>query len=302
MSTSFNTIYNDMKSSLKLAWGSVLSYFLANLGMILVIGLLFVVIAIPVAIAMFIAAGANWAALEIWMQSFATANPFVIGGIALAFLVPIVSLFLVVVGSIYGMSKELVATGETKAELAFSYFRHKFFSFAGAGALLTVIIILPMVALWGAVSLLNGYTVPLSYSTILSVITFVWVFFTVGLCANVFPAITYGAGVIDAFKESFDLAMQRFDRVYGLLSAIIVLALITFGPMILWGLSLAPVVPPMTPALTPLAGAVIAWTVVSFFLWVLLLLPMIIITWVRTYADMTGKEIASPYAPEIPIV
>jgi hypothetical protein len=291
-----------MKSSLKLAWGSALSYFLANLGMLILIAVLFVVIAIPVVIVMYAAVGANWVAFQLWMESFATANPWVIGGIGLAFLVPIVALFLVVVGSIYGMSKELVTTGETKAEHAFSYFKNKFFSFAGAGVLLTVIIILPMVALWGAVSLLNGYTVPLSYSAILSVITFVWAFFTVGLCANVFPAITYGASVIDAFKESFDLAMQRFDRVFGLLSAIIVLALITFGPMILWGLSLAPVMPPMTPALTPLAGVVITWTVVSFFLWVLLFLPMIIIAWVRSYADMTGKEIASPSAPEIPIV
>ncbi len=301
MSTSFNTILDDLKSSLKLAWGNMLSYFLANLGMLILIGLLFAIVAIPVVVFVFIAAGSNWTAFANMMPVYAEANPWVLGGIALMILVPIIALFLVVVGSIYGMSKELVATGETKAELAFSYFKNKFFSFAGAGVLLTVIIILPMIALWGSVSILNGYVITNELSTLLSVITFVWAFFTVGFCANVFPAITYGSGVIDAFKESFDLAIQRFDRVFGLLSAFIVLGVVTFGPLILWGLGAASM-PPLTPVIDPLFGAVMLWTLVSAFLWVFLLLPMTIIAWVKSYAEMTQKEIASPPVIEVPIV
>jgi hypothetical protein len=48
MSTTFGTILDDMKTSTKLAWKSMLSYFLANLGMLIVMALLVGVVAIPV--------------------------------------------------------------------------------------------------------------------------------------------------------------------------------------------------------------------------------------------------------------
>jgi hypothetical protein len=270
--------------------------------MLVVVAILFAVVAIPVVLIAFVAAGNTWHAFAGLDIAFAQANPWVVGGLGLLVLIPIISLFLVVIGSVYGMSKVLVSTGDTKAELAFTYFKRKFFTFVGAGALLTVIIIVPMLALWGSVSLLNGYVVTAELSTLLSMITFVWLFFTVGLCANVFPAITYGAGVIDAFKESFNLAIQRFDRVFGLLSAFVLLGALTFGPMILWGISYAAVVPPLTPVITPLGALVIFWTVIAVFLWIFLFLPMTIIAWVKSYAEMTGKEIAAPAAIEIPIL
>ncbi|TFH05735.1 MAG: hypothetical protein E4H14_12165, partial [Candidatus Thorarchaeota archaeon] len=99
MSTTFNTILDDMKTSLKQAYGSTLSYFLANLGMIIVVALLAMVIAIPIAIVAFVALSplteASFAAMSAW----ATANPLVIGGIGILVIIPIVSMFLVVSGS-----------------------------------------------------------------------------------------------------------------------------------------------------------------------------------------------------------
>ena len=94
MSTTYKTIIDDMKTSLRQAYGSVLSYFLANLGMIIVVALLAIAIAIPVAIVAFVALSpfneASFAAMSAW----ATANPLVIGGVAILFLIPVVSLFL----------------------------------------------------------------------------------------------------------------------------------------------------------------------------------------------------------------
>ena len=55
MSTTYNTILDDMKTSLRQAYGSALSYFLANLGMVIVVTLLAIAIAIPVAIVVFFA-------------------------------------------------------------------------------------------------------------------------------------------------------------------------------------------------------------------------------------------------------
>ncbi|MGY5875361.1 MAG: hypothetical protein RTU30_06425 [Candidatus Thorarchaeota archaeon] len=304
MSTNFNTIIDDLKASYRLASNNILTYFLANLGMLILLVFLIAAVAVPVAIVVVFSLGPNpayWAAAGAWWTTVGTANPLGIGGLALLFLVPFIAMFLVVIGTLYGVSKQLVATGQTKAEFAFTYFRHKFTSFFGAGLLLTVVIILPVLVMWGSVSFLNGYMITRELSLLLSAVTFVWAFITVGLCANVFPAITYGAGVIEAFKESFDLAIERFDRVFGLLSGVITLFALSFGPVALLGL-LTPTLTTMGAFFNPITGVVLAWTVIAAVLWFLVFLPMTIIAFVRVYAEMTGKEIATPAMPAIPIL
>jgi hypothetical protein len=303
MSTSFNTLVDDIKSSFKLARENMLSYFLANLGMLIAVALLLGLVMVPIAVAALLMVGtspAAWEAIGVGLAAWAESNPWAVGGVAILFIIPFIALFLTVVGSIYGMSKDLVAHGETTAERAFSWFRHKFLTFGGASVILTIIIVIPPMVLWGSVSILNGYTIPAAYSTLLSVSTFVWVFFTVGLCAMVFPAITYGKGVQDAFKESFHLARERFDHVYGLLSAIVVLAVASYGPVILWGLSLAPIGP--VPPFDAVSIAIMVWTVLATFLWLLVLLPMTIIAFTKVYAEMTGGQVATEKPLPIPFV
>jgi hypothetical protein len=301
MSTDFTTIYNDMKSSLKLARSKMLTYFLANLGMLFVIVGMLAIVAIPVGLAVWAMGPAYWHSIGPSMASWAASNPLAVGGIALLFIIPFVSLFLIVVGSIYGMSKDLVATGDTRAEAAFSWFRRKFLTFAGAGVMLTIVIVIPPLTVSGLVSIALNYTVTGLPAQLLAVFTFVWVFITVGLCANVFPAITYGKGVQDAFKESFKLATTRFERVFGLLVGIILLALITFGPAIVWGLWHAYTMT-LPPLIDPISIAVMAWSAIAAFLWLLLFLPMTIIAFTKVYAELTGGEIATPSTPNVPLV
>ena len=306
MSTDFNTILGDLKYSLKLAWNKSLSYFLANMGMLFLIAIIFGIVAIPLAVALFLGIGPqNLAAMGAAMATWAETNPWLMGGIAMIFIIPIIALFLMVVGSIYGMSKELVATGDTRAEYAFTYFRRKFLTFAGAGVMLTIIILLPPLAVWGATSILSGYVIGYAARIALSIFTFAWMFVTVGLCAMVFPAIVNGKGVQEAFKESFNLAINRFDRVFGLLCAVFLLAAAMFAP-ILTGAIVMLVSPGVTISMFapihPLFVGVMVWTVVSVFLWLLLLLPMTIIAFVKVYADLTGGQVAAPSIPDMPIV
>jgi hypothetical protein len=306
MSTTFNTILDDMKTSLKQAYGSALSYFLANLGMVIVVVLLAMAIAIPVAIVAFMAlypmTEAGFAAMAAWGQ----ANPLAVGALGVLFLIPVVSMFLVVSGSIYGMSHQLVTTGETKAETAFSYLKRKFLTFFGTGVILTIFVVLPPTIAWGLTSYAMGYTITAAASTPLTIFTFVWVFITAGLTSMVWPAVVSGKGVQDAFKESYSLATKYFDRVFGLLTAIVLLLAATFGPVVIAGLVMATsFVPPITTPFHPAVPALIGvglWTVVSVFLWLFLFLPMVRIAWVRVYQELTGGTIASQIPAEVPIV
>lgn len=306
MSTDFNTILGDLKYSLKLAWNKALSYFLANMGMLFMIAIILGIVAIPILVTAVWAIGPhNFAAMGVAMSTWAEANPWLVGGLAMVFIIPFVALFLTVIGSIYGMSKELVETGDTRAEYAFTYFRRKFLTFASTGVLLTIIIILPPLAIWGATSILSGYVIGYAARVALSIFTFVWVFITVGLCAMVFPAIVNGKGVQEAFKESFNLAINRFDRVFGLLSAVVLLAAAMFGPLLVGAIVIL-----VSPGITlsmfapfhPLFAGVMVWTVLSVILWLFLLLPMTIISFVKVYADLTGGQVAAPSVPDMPIV
>ena len=305
MSTTFNTILDDMKTSLRQAYGSALSYFLANLGLLIVVALIGVFIAIPVLVIAFIALAPWTQASMAAMSAWATANPLVIGAVVVLVLIPLVALFLTVTGSIYGMTHSLVTKGETKAETAFSYLKRKFFSFMGTGALLTIIVVLPPVIAWGLTSYAMGYTITTAASVPLTIFTFVWMYLTSGLTATVFPAVVNGRSVLDAFKESFSLATKYFDRIFGLLTAIVLLLAATFGPIVAVGLAMTyTTVPPITvfsPMLPVLAGAAL-WTVVSAFLWLLFFLPMVRIAWTRVYQELTGGTIASQIPVEVPIV
>jgi hypothetical protein len=279
----------------------MLSYFLANLGMLIVMVILAGIIAIPVLVVVWVTLAPFTDATMTALANWATANPLLLGGLGVLVLIPVVSLFMVVSGSIYGMSHELVTKGETKAEHAFSYLRHKFLSFAGTGAVITIIVIVPPVIAWGLTSYAMGYAITAPVTYLLTAFTFVWVYFTAGLTSLVFPAVASGKGVQDAFKESFSLSRQYFDRVYGVLTAIVLLLAATFGPIIIAALAMVPFVPPVTIALVPFAG-VLVYTVVMVFLWLLLFLPMVRISWVKVYQELTGGEIATQSVVDMPIV
>jgi hypothetical protein len=139
----------------------------------------------------------------------------------------------------------------------------------------------------------------------LSVFTFAWVYITVGLCAMVLPAVVNGKGVQEAFKESFNLAINRFDRVFGLLTAIVLLAAAMFSP-ILVGAMVVLISPEITMSIFapfhPLFAGLMVWTAVSLILWLIYLLPMTIISFVKVYADLTGGQVAAPNVPDMPIV
>jgi hypothetical protein len=302
MSTTFGTIYDDLKTSAKLAWKSMLSYFLANLGMLIVMAILLGIVAIPVLITVWVVFAPFTDATMTALSTWATANPLLVGGVALLVLIPIVSMFLVVSGSIYGMSYDLVTKGETKAELAFSHFRHKFLSFFGTGAVLTIIVLLPPTIAWGLTSIAMGYTITAPATYLLTTFTFVWVYITAGLTSMVWPAVASGKGVQEAFKESFSLSIQYFDRVYGVLTAIVLLLAATVGPVVILGLAYAPFMISLSMPFISLFAVVGIYTVVMVFLWLLLFLPMVRIAWVKVYQELTGGEIATQSVVDMPIV
>jgi hypothetical protein len=121
----------------------------------------------------------------------------------------------------------------------------------------------------------------------------------------VLPAVVNGKGVQEAFKESFNLAITRFDRVFGLLTAVVLLAAAMFSPVLI-GAMVILVSPEVTIGMFapfhPLFAGFMVWTAVSLILWLVYLLPMTIISFVKVYADLTGGQVAAPSIPDMPMV
>ena len=302
MSTDFNTITDDLKTSFRLAWKNALSFFLANLGLIVVMVFILAAVAAPMGLLLLAAlnSGFTWPSI-VTISSWFLANPLAL--LALGFLVvaPLIGLIQIVTGSTYGMSKEVVDTGDTNAETAFSYLRHKFLAFAAAGVVYTAIVLLPPATVVVAVTFYLNYQFVGLTAQLLSIFIFVWVFTTSGLTSMVLPAIVSGKGVQDAFKESFRLATQQFERVFGVYTAIFLLAVGSFAPIIIWAMTALVAFPPFV-VLLPQLAVVVTWTLIAAFLWLLLLIPMARIAYVKVYTELNGGQVAVQAPPEIPMI
>ena len=302
--TDFNTIIDDMMTSLRLAGDNFLTFFLAGLGMAALAILMLVAMAIPLAIAaaaiVFSVDPTFWAQAGPGMMTFAIANPYLIVGLVALIALPVVGVLTTVVGAIYGISKEVVEDGETKAENAFSWVKRRFLAFAGAGIIQSLIVAGPIL-LSAAISLTLGGAVTGVYSVLLGVFAFVWIFVTGGLLSMMFPAVVDGNNPIEALRVSVKLGVDRFDRVFGIWTAYLVLFAAMAAPafLVAYGVGFTPGVHTAIPMAAMVVGG---WSALAGLLLVAIVLPSMILARARVYALLTGKQLAAPKALEVPIV
>jgi hypothetical protein len=291
----FHTFVNDIKSSLRLAWRNVLSYFLANIVMAVVLVFLIMIVAIPMAA--FLAFGGITALVD--FEALITLNPMVLVSAAMLILMPFIALVFTVLGGIFGVTKEVVETGSTTAESSFSWLQERFLAFVGVGIMLTLIIVVPPVLVWSAAATAYGLTLTGLPLVGVEIFSFVYIYITVGLTAMVFPAVVNGKGVQAAFVESFKFATQRFDRVFGMHTALLVFLLILASPTLIWGQY---IVYFPTAAFSVVSGLVAAWSAILGIASVFILYPMVIIAYTRLYHELTGLTIKAPDTPEVPLL
>ncbi len=297
--TTFGTILEDVKASFKGAYRNVLSYFLANLGLLLITGLLLALVAIPFVVIIALSGSTAIIAWAQGLRSLALTNPWAIGMGGYLLMLPFVAVLFSVLGAIYGMSKEVVETGKTSAESAFSWLRHNFITFAGAGIALSLIVIAPQILVIATVTFFVGVNPPVLASYGISVFVWVYSFITLGMTSMVFPAVVNGNGVKESFLESFRLATQRFDRVFGIHTALILLAFLTLSPFFLssYVFAMNPVVSAVIPGAIALGG----YAIVIGVFWLFLLIPTMFIAYTRVYTDLTGGEIADASTPDVEV-
>jgi hypothetical protein len=291
---SVRIILDDLKVSFKFALKNVISYILALFGVLIISGILLVFVAILIFIPLIFTAG-GIEGMTFFFESFGTdpsaglAN-IVVGGLAIA--LPLAAPFFVAIGALFGMGREIVESEGTSAEGVFTWYKKKFFSLAGGGLVLFLVVLGPLIlvilggiAVFGIdffnFALISSGTAS-TMNPIIGAVLMIWFAVSLGFLSMLFPAIIDGYSVIEATKKSIRLSITYFDRVFGVWMAY----LLVLGALILPFIVTAFTMGPFGPALILLGS--MAVPAILFLLFIFM--PALTIGLTRVYMILTADD------------
>ncbi len=283
--------YDDLKSGLSMAKSKVLTFFLAIIGIVVILGLVFVVITIPIGLAVwFLDPSADFITqwtntMVAWTLPLSSGNIAVIVSVSfLVVILPMTALVIWVLGALFGIAKEYIDTNDTRVEHAFTWLRKKFGPLIVAGILLAIIIGLPAMIFGYLVNFAYGFgPVPWFVQWSVGIIAFVYFFIMLSLFSLVCPAIIDDVGAVDALKHSVKMVRANMSRVFGFLLMIVIICFIFVGPLAMYSAYL--VYLGFTPAIATdvIFAALTAWVVIGVFFIFLFVIPALIFGLTRIY-------------------
>jgi hypothetical protein len=293
---SFQTLFEDLKISIRFALRNVITYILAIIGVFLVTIILIAIVAAFVFVPL-VLTPESLDAFTIWAESFnewSTAGGVTIATGIFLIALPFVAPFFVATGALFGMAREIVESEGTSAEGVFTWYKRKFFSLAGGGIMLFLFILGPvMLVIFGAVALFGEQILNVAFigvgstslmNPLISALAVIWFLLSSGLMVMLFPAIIDGYSVIEATKKSIRMGIQYFDRIFGVWLAYILLLLALVAPLALMAIPALSGPPLLALILLGIYG-VIMGIFVAF-----VLLPAISIGFTRVYMILTADD------------
>jgi hypothetical protein len=280
------TLSEDLRVSFKFAAKNMISFVLGVIGVLIVTGLLIVLGGVVVMLAALLALGwdgllSAFASLEVFFSGTTTVGMISMG---LLLAIPFLAPFMVAMGALFGMGREIVESAGTTAQGVFAWYRSKFFPLAAGGLLMFAIAVLPIGALFYVVDTVVGLSSGGLGPALVSGVSVVWLFLSIGMTLMVAPGIIDGMPVIKALKQSVRLSIQYFDRIYSTWLAFIIIELLAIAPVAAAGILTAYGFG-VAVALLALLGGIGA--IASF----LLVFPALIIAVSRVYMILTGSEV-----------
>ncbi|MDH4213969.1 MAG: hypothetical protein OEV85_08625 [Candidatus Thorarchaeota archaeon] len=290
---SVRIILDDLKVSFKFALKNVISYILALFGVLIISGILLVFVAILIFVPLFFGVGIE--GLIFFFESV-VADPstgfanILVGGLAIA--LPLAAPFFVAIGALFGMGREIVESEGTSAEGVFTWYKKKFFSLAGGGLVLFLVVLGPLilvilggVAVFGIdffnFALISSGTAS-TMNPIIGAVLMIWFAVSLGLLSMLFPAIIDGYSVFGATKKSIRLSITYFDRVFGVWMAY----LLILGALILPFIVTAFTMSSFEPALILLGSMAVPAILFLIFIF----MPALTIGLTRVYMILTADD------------
>jgi hypothetical protein len=294
---SFSTIIEDLKISFRFAYKNAISYLLAIFGVLIVSGILIIVVAAMIFIPMIFIIGID--NLTTFFESFSGIETVGISNIAIGgimFALPFLAPFMVAIGALFGMGREVVESEGTSVEGVFTWYKKKFFSLAGGGIALFLFVVGPLLLLLGIATALYGNqflsiaVISAGSATIVHPIAIslllIWFAVSTGLLSMLFPSMIDGYSAFESIKRSVKLSIKYFDRVFGIWIAFLVVLLLLVVPMFL-----IPFAFTLTgPALWVAGGLMVLYAIPALIILVFFYIPALTIGLTRTYMIITADD------------
>ncbi|MGD9381393.1 MAG: hypothetical protein PVI03_03020 [Candidatus Thorarchaeota archaeon] len=290
---SIGVLIDDLKVGFKFAVKNILSFLLGMIGVLIVtlvvmmIG--FAIVSIPL---LFAVGGPEgfvtfFDSLGVILESIFVAQPDpAAASLGILVILLLLTPFIVAIGVVFGMGREIVESAGTSAEGVFVWYRKKFFSLAGGGIVMFIIIGLPLLLVYGSL-FLAGYVATGPLGAVLASLSAIWIMLSSGMMTMVFPAIIDNYSVIDATRQSIRLSIRYFDRVFSTWFAFILIIVLMFAPI---GIGMAAFAVPSF-GIDFMATGIYA--VIAAFVLVLIVLPALVIALSRLYMILSGIEVSS---------
>ena len=212
-----SALSRDIYLGFKFALKHFLSYFLAMLGIVLLTVVMVIVVLLFVVVPLVIFVGIP--TLIVWITSFSiqvgTLEGIMLIVIILMIVMPILGPFFMALGSMYGMSREIIESETTSAESAFTWYKKKALSLAGGGMIHFLVSLAPfMIAIWAIFA--TAITVPTNAELRLILpIGVIWIILSNGMLSLTFPGIIDGLSAASAAKRSVRQCCRSPGRVLG---------------------------------------------------------------------------------------
>ena len=290
----FQIILEDLKISFKFAVKNVISYLLAIFGVLIVSGILLVVVATLIFIPLFFVIG-GFENLIMYFESFGSIDDIAVTNIALGailFGLPFLAPIFVAFGAMFGMGREIVESEGTSAEGVFVWYKKKFFSLAGGGMILFLVVLGPLIlaliggtAIYGSqflnIGLMHAGPSGMVNPVILGLLL-IWFATSTGLLSMLFPSIIDGYSVFESTKRSIRMSIKYFDRVFGVW--------ITFL-LILGAIFLPIIAAPLAVGIGDVGiGIMMVYTMPAMLFLVFVFLPAMTIGLTRVYMILTAVD------------
>lgn len=293
----FSTILEDVKISFKFAAKNIISFLLGIFGVLIVSGLLIVIVAAMIMIPMVFIIGIE--NLTTFFESFAGLESVGIANIAfgaLLFALPFLAPFMVAIGAMFGMGREVVESEGTSAEGVLTWYKKKFFSLAGGGMVLFLVVVGPLmlalligVAIYGdqflTIAIINAN--PASFSNPIGIgLLLIWFAVSTGFLSMLFPSLIDGYSVFESVKRSVKMSIKYFDRIFGVWMAFLLILAALIVPFMLIPFPLD-----MTgPAMIAFTGILTIYAIPAVIILIFFYIPALTIGLTRIYMILTAEE------------
>lgn len=273
---------DDVKTAFKHWTKNVMAFIITMIGAALILGIILVVLAIPVAFILAFSSSTDLiqqliSLAQFWYPILHGNIEIVLNTDFLIILLPIIMVYSWIFGSIYRLCNDVVNSRTPTVGGPFIWLRENPLVSLGSGVILGGLSIGPILLL----SIILGSPIVYPLDWAFGIITSVWYFLIIGITGAFIPALIDDNGIIQALKKSVVLFKNKTRRILGIEFVFLIMFGIMFGPLPVYSV----ISGSFDPSTDIMAAFILSVSALGLFIMGFVLLPVFYLTMTRLYEE-----------------